>query len=227
MIHLNRRSPRAQKELHPLSMPRIVDGLSDVTSVAVGYNHFCALKRDGTVWCWGHNEYGQAGAPIESGDQCYGERRTGARGPYDTYYYCLNRPRQVPGLTDVVEVSAGGRNTCVRKRDQTVWCWGYNGAPYTPDPGQGLVGDGLPNTELCPSAPWNPPEYTPRGGPCRQRPSRLTGLTGAVSIGVAEDHSCVLLSSGQIWCWGSRATGTGSASAVPVLVPWSVMRRDE
>lgn len=208
--------------------PRIVDGLNNVTSIDVGGGHFCALKRDGTLWCWGRNEFGQTGIPLAASDRCFREQRSDARGTYDVYEHCVNRPQRVPDLTDVVEVSAGGGNTCVRKRDQTVWCWGNNFRPYTPDPGQGLVGDGLPNTELCPWALWDPPSFTPGGGyQCRQRPSRLMGLTGATSISVASDHTCVLLSSGQIWCWGSRATGTGSASAVPVLVPWSVMRRDE
>lgn len=44
--------------------PRIVEGLVNVTSVAVGYRHFCALKRDGTVWCGGITSMGRRGLPL-------------------------------------------------------------------------------------------------------------------------------------------------------------------
>lgn len=207
--------------------PQLVDGLSDVVSTVIGSRHFCALKRDGTVWCWGNNEYAQTGIPLESSNLCHDGTVMSPQGDYSAFHYCVNRPTQVPDLADVVEVSAGGDNTCVRKRDQTVWCWGANRGPYEPDPGQGLVGDGLPNTETCPYAPTYPPEFTPTvGRPCRRRPSQLRGLVGATSISVAEDHSCVLLASGEIWCWGSRALGRDAPSAVPVQVPLSIAGRD-
>jgi alpha-tubulin suppressor-like RCC1 family protein len=34
---------------------------SGVSSVALGDNHTCAIKMDGSLWCWGNNEYGQLG----------------------------------------------------------------------------------------------------------------------------------------------------------------------
>ena len=44
------------------SVPTAVHGLSSgVTSIATGSNHSCAVKTDGTVWCWGANGIGQAG----------------------------------------------------------------------------------------------------------------------------------------------------------------------
>ncbi|MBK7398459.1 MAG: hypothetical protein IPJ34_19725 [Myxococcales bacterium] len=42
-----------------------VEGLSDVTSIAVGGAHVCALRLDGELWCWGSNESGQLAAPDE------------------------------------------------------------------------------------------------------------------------------------------------------------------
>ena len=35
--------------------------LGNVLSVAPGFRHACALKKDGTVWCWGRNDRGQLG----------------------------------------------------------------------------------------------------------------------------------------------------------------------
>jgi alpha-tubulin suppressor-like RCC1 family protein len=34
--------------------------------VAAGSSHTCALGRDGTVWCWGHNDVGELGVPGQS-----------------------------------------------------------------------------------------------------------------------------------------------------------------
>jgi hypothetical protein len=38
-----------------------VPGLPAVASLAVGATHACALGRDGEVYCWGHNFFGQLG----------------------------------------------------------------------------------------------------------------------------------------------------------------------
>jgi alpha-tubulin suppressor-like RCC1 family protein len=206
----------------------IVSGLDDVVGVTVGFSdnsaidygggHYCALKRDGTVWCWGHNEYGQAGTPPASGEICNGARRHGLDTTWVyARYYCLNRPRQVPGLTDVVEIDAGFNVTCARKRDGTVWCWG-----------KGPLGDGLPNTELCPVPPWDPPSQTPRSTTCRARPSRVAGLTGATSISAGNSVACALLTSRELWCWGGDPYYDGTpVSNPPTLAPWPLPGRDE
>jgi alpha-tubulin suppressor-like RCC1 family protein len=41
--------------------PLGVGVLGNVAAVAPGVNHACALKKDGTVWCWGKNDRGQLG----------------------------------------------------------------------------------------------------------------------------------------------------------------------
>lgn len=196
--------------------PALVSGLEDISHVAVGGEHACALKRDGTVWCWGDNQLGQTGVPLESSQTC--------ESPSGIPRYCVPEPRQVADLNDVEEVSAGGRMTCVRRRDRTVWCWGDNSPPYEPSPGQGIIGDGLPNTELCRRLPLGPPEQEPPGRPCRRRPSRVARLTDVATISVGDLGSCARLISGEIWCWG---VNSGQSSPVPVRVPFPAMRRDE
>ena len=42
-------------------IPMQVFGITDATAIAAGYQHSCALHRDGTMSCWGRNEWGQLG----------------------------------------------------------------------------------------------------------------------------------------------------------------------
>ena len=41
--------------------PAGVGLLGNVLSIAPGFRHACALKKDGSVWCWGKNDRGQLG----------------------------------------------------------------------------------------------------------------------------------------------------------------------
>jgi alpha-tubulin suppressor-like RCC1 family protein len=43
------------------AVPVRVTGLDSVTQITLGTRHACALRTDGTVWCWGRNAYGQLG----------------------------------------------------------------------------------------------------------------------------------------------------------------------
>lgn len=202
--------------------PRVVEGLDNVVSVAVGGTFYCALKRDGTVWCWGGNVVGQTGTPPLLADRCDGGLTPDSLARQ--YYSCVLRPRQVAGLTEVVEVAAGDFAACARRRDGTVWCWGDNSGQLIA--GGNYIGDGLPPTELCPSVPWDPPSRTPAAIPCRATPSRVVGLTGATALSVGASYACAALSSGQIWCWGRNAGGilgdgtdVDRPTPVPVLSP--------
>src|SRR5262245_58372544 len=38
-------------------------------SVAAGAEHACSLRADGTVWCWGRNDYGQLGVDQSATDR--------------------------------------------------------------------------------------------------------------------------------------------------------------
>ena len=133
----------------------------------------------------------------------------------------MRRPRQVEGLTDVVELSAGEFMVCARKRDGTVWCWGDNSGVDRGGFG-GTIGDGLPATEVCRREPWDPPSATPDDPPCRARPSRVVGLTGVTGISLGGNDACAALASGQIWCWGNNAIGLlgdGTNEYRPTPVP--------
>jgi hypothetical protein len=91
------------KEYH---QPRQVGGLADVTQIASGEAHMLALKKDGTVWSWGWNKFGQVGL----GD-------TEDRG----------RPTMVPGLTGVTRVYAVALMSAAQLADRSWRLWGKAG----------------------------------------------------------------------------------------------------
>jgi alpha-tubulin suppressor-like RCC1 family protein len=45
----------------PSNVARPVVGLTGVTDLVAGARHACALRADGSVWCWGDNRAGQLG----------------------------------------------------------------------------------------------------------------------------------------------------------------------
>lgn len=74
--------------------------------VACGYNHTIATKTDGTLWCWGHNSYGQLGE----------NTLTHRSSPVQTISYGTNWK----------QVSAMFYQTAAVKTDGTLWTWGVN-----------------------------------------------------------------------------------------------------
>jgi len=85
--------------------------LTTVTEITAGLQHSCAVKTDGTAWCWGLNDKGQLG---------------------DNTTTDSSTPVQVKGpggtgtLTTVTEITAGLQHSCAVKTDGTAWCWGLN-----------------------------------------------------------------------------------------------------
>ena len=105
------------------STPRQVDGVTNVTAIAIGTFHYMALKKDGTVWIWGGNSYGQ-----------YGDGTQTSKYP----------PTKVPDLYEVNAIATKANLSMALKSDGTVWTWGRNNAYRTP-------GDGTFTQQLVPS----------------------------------------------------------------------------
>ena len=76
--------------------------------IVSGAGHTCALKRDGSVYCWGLNGNGQLGNHTTSDGS--------APAPV------LNS--QGMGLTGVIELAAGAHHTCALLGNKTIACWG-------------------------------------------------------------------------------------------------------
>lgn len=90
--------------------PVRVVGLINVLSVAGGYMHVLALKRDGTVWAWGTNRRGELGNPA-------------ARDEY------ISKPVRVEGLNNVQAIAAASYHSmAIRSTGSGVWGWGDNEA---------------------------------------------------------------------------------------------------
>lgn len=79
---------------------------NDVTALAAGLTHTCALTQLGKVQCWGDNTLGQFD---------------------ESMILNHSQPIDVPGLgNDIRAVVAGDRYTCVLTTEASVQCWGRN-----------------------------------------------------------------------------------------------------
>ncbi|MGA9761553.1 MAG: hypothetical protein WBQ14_03940 [Gaiellaceae bacterium] len=222
------------------STPVIVSGLTNVTQIAAGKYHTCALRNDGTVWCWGENVYGQLG----------NSSTTDSSTPVEVQ------------LTGVTEIDADGQFTCALINDGTVRCWGHdqagqlgigstnNNANRTPQTvvsvgGHGTLGNVTHITvganHACALISggtvdcWGLDDHGQLGnggaipGTNSASPVQVKGpggagyLTGVTEISGGRLHNCALLSDHTVWCWGDNdngelGDGTKTSRSVPVQV---------
>ena len=87
-------------------------GLLDVTAVAAGMHHSLAVCRDGSVWSWGQNAYGQLG----------NGRRVHSASPEQV----LGGAARGKHLAGATAVAAGAESSYALASDGTVWAWGWN-----------------------------------------------------------------------------------------------------
>ncbi|MEK5209631.1 RCC1 domain-containing protein, partial [Psychrobacillus sp. FSL H8-0510] len=188
-----------------------VSGIDDVSFVAAGESFNLVIKKDGTVWSWGYNSFGQLGDGTSSG--------TNSKGT----------PVPVVGIDNVVGVDGGNLHSLAVKKDGTVWAWGNNG--------NSQLGDGTTTNRSTPvQVPgltdviqvkasdsfslalkkdgtvwaWGNNRYGFLGDGTttnRKVPVQVTGLTDIKSIDTTFNHSLALKSDGTVWVWGLNNEG--------------------
>lgn len=184
----------------------------EAVRITAGGDGVCALHGDGSISCWGRGDGGALGqgelrnsmTPVGvigldgpalgvegSGGHycarlatdsvaCWGWNRNGQLGrAFDGSNELVPTPVEPRGLANVRLASAGGRHTCVRAGDSMA-CWGWNMF--------GQLGNGT--------------------GPDTHTPVIVGGLDSpADDLSAGGSHTCALLESGDVYCWGGNAMG--------------------
>ena len=199
--------------------------MTGFSRVATGDSFTCAIKTDGTVWCWGRNNVKQLG---------------------DGTTTTRTRPVQVTGLTDATQIIAGQGFACALKSDGTVACWGDNGS--------GQLGDGTTTGRSAPAVITNLTGVTQISGNFMHVCARLSdstarcwgwnvlyqlgdgtttnalspitpsNLTGVAQISAGVFQTCARLNDGTVRCWGAGnhgglGDGNGTYSTSTKITP--------
>ncbi len=188
--------------------PVSVSGPGTVAAIGQGSATLrtCVIISGGTAKCWGDNEGGELG--------------NGSVLPSSV-------PVAVSGLTSVTKIAMGAYHTCAVNGGKAE-CWGSNGS--------GQIGDGTTAMRLIPVVAiaagvtditagythtcaivggavkcWGDNsfgELGTSGGGSSSTPVAVPGVTGtAVSISAGIDHTCAVMSTGKIMCWGYNSNG--------------------
>ncbi|TXK75433.1 fibronectin type III domain-containing protein [Paenibacillus sp. N3.4] len=220
-----------------LQYPLVIDPTTTLPVIAGGKSHILELRRDGTVWAWGKNDYGQLG----NGTQTYSYNfvqvsqlsdviavATGANhslalkqdgtvwawgsdieGQLGNRYQSISprTPAQVDQLSNIVSIAAGADYSVALKNDGTVWTWGNNS--------YGQLGNGtISNSSRTPVR---------TKFPSTQFPSTVNIAT--IAVGSNNTHSLALDTNGNVWAWGSNSYGqSGKASSSGVSSPVQVIK---
>ena len=166
--------------------PTLVEGLTDVRHLAVGYFAVCAVRGDGSVWCWGSS--------------MLPERRDS-----------VTRPRQMTTLRDVAWVRASFVGWLIRHRDGH---YSGDGYLYPLPPASAEAATGAQNTHTCSvgsdrsvrCAGINPTgQLGDPAAPLDFSGDRFIdpGLCGVRAVQTNRDGSCAVGIGGELWCWGS------------------------
>lgn len=208
--------------------PAQVGGLTDATAIAAGDNSVYVVKKDGTVWGWGANQWGQLASAACSPTPC-GSASAAQLAPAQ--------------LSNVVSLSSGDAFVAALKSDGTAWTWGGNrygqlgqgfsspgGCLCVPTPAQALAvshvvqvashnaayfmlflradgtvwGAGDNGYGEMTSAVCSPYPCVGKTTPAQLSPATLTRIT---SLAVYNDGGSARRDDGTVWVWGAAQYG--------------------
>ncbi len=189
------------------NVPVQVSGLTNVTALFTTINesnHSCAIKSDGTVWCWGNNNYGQLGNGTTTNSSV---------------------PVQAPCLSGSIQIYQNDTNTIGVKADGTIVETGYGHTPGVAEPLPATYAEAKLSTIRHPAGYyghyckigsggtvwcWGNNNYGELGNfstTGSSTPVRASYLTDIIDIGSGDSFSCALKSDGTVWCWGDDNSG--------------------
>ena len=211
------------------SLPVKIAGVSNVRSVAAGYDHTVVLTTDGKVYAWGNNSNGQLGDGSTVG------RAT---------------PAQLTSadMSNVRAIDAGYKYTIALKADGTIWTWGYNNKGqlgnntqtdnHTPQQVASLSGAVMESIaagyDHALSAQNNGAVWAWGNNSNGQLgnntttdslvPLQVGGLPAVMRVAAGNLYSLALLREGALRAWGQNASGElGDGTTINRLTPVRVI----
>ncbi len=162
----------------------VIKGLpTDITAIAAGGNHNCALTSAGIVWCWGENAVGQvdghAGNPMTT-------------------------PVKITDIPVANAIVLTTQQSCVLDATSSLWCWGHGALPHQiPVPAPIVRVRGSNADVLCAVLNNN------NLGCMSDQDSQITQtpLFGALDVTITGNNACVLLRAAKIVCRGDNQYG--------------------
>ena len=219
-----------------ISMP---DGLAAV-EIVTGRTFSCARLADGSVACWGGNEFGELGRGVtDTPNENRAERAS---------------PRRLANVPPARRLFAGAHGACLTDDMDAVYCWGRNHtgqvAPDVPDavittprrvPGIQALDVALAEDHTCVRTPENRArcwgsndtgqlgDGTTNDSREPREPLDLGPIRRIVAIDVSRDAArgttCALREDASVRCWGFDDVGQIGDGLVPAdhTIPASVI----
>jgi alpha-tubulin suppressor-like RCC1 family protein len=212
------------------AQPVVVQNITNATDIALGFDHTCAVLADHGGRCWGRNDLGQLGINSTSPSQ-------------------TSTPSSLSLLGDAVDIAAGAYHNCAVLVDGGVQCWGQNTVGQLayvlgtqvivtfPSVINGNPGNAVAVTAgfehscvllatgsvLCFGRNTEGQLGNNGGGVNTNTPVTVSGITNAVAIAAGNFHTCALLATREVVCWGRGDEGQlGNGGNADVAAPVDV-----